>query len=162
MPVVLHHANASHREFVRELSGRVFSRFGRYDVTLPPLVGLPWTHTIVAVADEVPVGFAICGLEDRVGAVAELIAIAVEPGWHGRGVGRLLLEGAETVAVEASYGPGAPVLRLSVAEDNAPARRLFDRAGYRRVEGEEGTYPAGQRSIGMAKVLVRGESTDSR
>lgn len=160
MPVVLRQAGASHREFVRELSGRVFSRFGNYDAILPPLVGQSWTHTIVALSDEEPVGFAICSFEGPPGGAADLVAIAVEPGWHGRGVGRLLLAGAETVAADAWCGSETAVLRLSVAEDNLPARRLFDRAGYQRVEGEEGTYPGGQRSIGMAKVLGGGSSRD--
>jgi len=161
MSVVLRQAGAGHREFVRELSGRVFSRFGNYAATLPPLVGLPWVRTIVAVSDETPVGFAICSFEDRPGADADLIAIAVEPGWHGRGVGQLLLAGAETVAAAAYRGSGTPALRLSVAEDNTPARRLFDRSGYRRVSGEEGAYPGGQPSIGMRKVLGQSGSTGS-
>jgi ribosomal protein S18 acetylase RimI-like enzyme len=160
MPVVLREAGARDRAFVRELSGRVFSHFGDYDATLPPLVGSPSVRTILAVSDGTPVGFAICTFEDRPGGEADLVAIAVEPGWQGRGVGRLLLAGAETVVVDASCRPDEPTLRLTVAEDNAPARRLFERAGYRRVPGEEGTYPRGQRSIGMRKTLGRRGTAD--
>jgi ribosomal protein S18 acetylase RimI-like enzyme len=51
---------------------------------------------------------------------------AVEPGARGRGVGRALLDAAEQHAREA----GLRYVSLMVTDDNAPARALYDRAGF--------------------------------
>ncbi|HTW86245.1 MAG TPA: GNAT family N-acetyltransferase [Candidatus Sulfotelmatobacter sp.] len=51
---------------------------------------------------------------------------AVEPFARGRGVGRALLDLAEDCARELGLG----YVSLMVTEDNEPARRLYDGAGY--------------------------------
>lgn len=51
---------------------------------------------------------------------------AVEPHARGRGVGRALLAAAEVCAQEARRA----YMSLMVTEDNAPARRLYDGAGF--------------------------------
>jgi ribosomal protein S18 acetylase RimI-like enzyme len=51
---------------------------------------------------------------------------AVEPHARGRGAGRALLEAAESYARAA----GRPSMSLMVTEENAPARALYDGAGY--------------------------------
>jgi len=53
--------------------------------------------------------------------------IAVAPGVRRRGVGAALLHAAEDFAA----GQGLPYLALSVSSFNAPARRLYQRLGYR-------------------------------
>lgn len=52
---------------------------------------------------------------------------AVEPSARGRGVGRAMLEAAEARARAAGLG----YVSLMVTEENAPARALYDGAGYR-------------------------------
>lgn len=51
---------------------------------------------------------------------------AVEPASRGRGVGRALLDAAEQRARKM----GLQYLSLMVTDDNAPARALYDRAGF--------------------------------
>jgi ribosomal protein S18 acetylase RimI-like enzyme len=82
-------------------------------------------------------------------AVARLNAIGVQPDLHGRGVGRLLLEHAESVARD----EGAVSLTLMTAETNARARRLFVSAGFQRLLTLERAYARGQRGIVMSKPL---------
>jgi ribosomal protein S18 acetylase RimI-like enzyme len=72
---------------------------------------------------------------------AELLAIAVDPSWGGRGVGRALAEG-----VLRELGDlGAGEAKVVVATANARANRFYERIGFRSVErirvhgGEEST-----------------------
>ena len=44
-------------------------------------------------------------------------------------------------------------LRLSVAEPNARARRLFEQFGFHFVDGEHGRYDGGQRALHMARPV---------
>jgi len=141
------------REFVRVLSAEVFARFGGYDEMLPAMMEWPWIRTVVAESRGRPVGFAMISLEDTGVGETDLTAIAVEPVWESRGVGRALLRHVEQVA--RSAGPaGLPAsVRLTVAEDNLRARGLFEAVGYRLVAGEEERYSGGQRSLTLRKTL---------
>ncbi|MGW4564205.1 N-acetyltransferase family protein [Streptomyces sp. NPDC004561] len=62
---------------------------------------------------------------------AELYAIYVNPAHIGGGVGRTLLERAE------GQRRDHPRMLLWVVKDNAPARRFYERAGYRPDGAEE-------------------------
>lgn len=108
---------------------------------------------MVAETDGRAIGFAMVGRHEN-GSAAELLAIAVRPRWQSCGVGRLLLGAAEEAARQLLKDRQPPVLRLTVAEDNAPARRLFERCGYARRAGIGGVYPNGQRSIELQKTLT--------
>ena len=152
MTIDLVSATGTHREFVRTLSAEVFSRFGDYDVTLPPLIGLPWIQTVIAHVEGRPVGFAMFSPENLADGETDLLAIAVVDSWQRKGVGRRLLEHVEEQA--RALLPGRPArVRLTVAEDNERARRLFERAGFSALADEPATYPHGQRSIQMCKDL---------
>jgi ribosomal-protein-alanine N-acetyltransferase len=143
----------THREFVRALCAEAFSRFGDYDIILPPLIGQPSIRTVIARDRTRPVGFAIFSLEELADGEVDLLAIAVTAAWQRRGVGRRLLEHVEKQARErVTVHPRW--LILAVAEDNRRARHLFERAGFTVVAGEPGTYPRGQRSIRMRKRLA--------
>jgi len=148
-------AGPAHREFVRRLSAVVFARFGDYDVMLPQTMALPWVRTVVAALGEREVGFAIYSLEDLGRGEVELTAIAVEPDSHSRGIGRSLLAFVERTTLALTPGLERPSVRLTVAHDNDPARRLFDLAGYRFVRGKRAYYPGGQRALTLRKVLER-------
>src|SRR3954470_10781241 len=107
-------------------------------------------------------GFAMLGfyMEDPAGlggpatqVVADLLALAVLPNQQGRGIGSKLLahviEVAERVAPSSKIGS----LRLTVAETNTGAQRLYARAGFRIVDGSA-TYDRGQKALRMARPLV--------
>jgi ribosomal-protein-alanine N-acetyltransferase len=148
-------AGAGHREFVRRLSAQVFARFGDYETMLPRLMRLPWILTAVAEADGHPVAFAMYSLESLPLGVIDLTAIAVVPAWQACGVGRTLLAHVEREAERLAPGGGEAAVRLTVAEDNERARRVFAAAGFLPVPGRTGTYPAGQRSLILRKVVLR-------
>ncbi|GAC1401862.1 MAG: hypothetical protein NVSMB64_00760 [Candidatus Velthaea sp.] len=84
----------------------------------------------VALERDVAVGFLLLlrDLPDEVtnSEQAFVAYMAVEPGAQRRGAGAALLAAAEGVA----RSLGLPFLTLMVTEDNAPARALYERAGF--------------------------------
>jgi ribosomal-protein-alanine N-acetyltransferase len=79
------------------------------------------------------IGFAV----SRIGAdEAEILSIAVDAGHRGRGLSRdLLLTHLGHLA-----GRGVRRIFLEVEENNAPARRLYERAGFAVVGRRERYY----------------------
>jgi ribosomal-protein-alanine N-acetyltransferase len=153
-------ASNVHRDFVRRLSAEVFARFGDYEVTLPEAMGHAWVRTVVAAAGGVPAGFVMYSLEGLPMRKIELLAIAVSPDWQSRGIGRRLLVHVENTLPALVAGGGTLSLQLDVAEDNTPALRLFESAGYGRTN-ERGHYLGGQRSVAMRKDLRLGGASSS-
>ena len=145
-------ATASDVAFLRRLSAEVFAHFGRYDRLLPEMMHLPRMRTVIAIHGDTRLGFAMYLLESVEDGEVDLAAIAVDPSWQSRGVGRALLRFVESEAL-ALCGDGPASVRLTVAEDNAVARRLFERAGYVPLPATAGFYDGGQRSLGLAKRL---------
>jgi len=77
-------------------------------------------------------------------------SIALLPESRGLGIGKQLLQKAETLAKEASFSK----ISLTVREDNPKARQLYERIGYRRV----GHIARGPLSLyRMMKPLSKGE-----
>jgi [ribosomal protein S18]-alanine N-acetyltransferase len=79
------------------------------------------------------IGFAV----SRIGAdEAEILSIAIDAGHRGRGLSRnLLLTHLGHLA-----GRGVRTIFLEVEENNAPARRLYERAGFAVVGRRERYY----------------------
>ena len=86
--------------------------------------------------------------------VADLLALAVLPSFQRKGLGSKLLahviEVAERVAPSSHIG----TLRLTVAETNTGAQRLYARTGFSVVDGSA-TYDRGQRALRMSRPLGR-------
>jgi ribosomal protein S18 acetylase RimI-like enzyme len=106
-------------------------------------------------------GFAMLGfyMEDPTGAgngatqvVADLLALAVLPSQQGRGIGGKLLTHVIEVAERVAPSSQIASLRLTVAETNTGAQRLYARSGFRIVDGSA-TYDRGQRALRMARPL---------
>jgi [ribosomal protein S18]-alanine N-acetyltransferase len=73
---------------------------------------------------------------------AEILSIAIDPAYRGRGLSRdLLLTHLGHLA-----GRGVRTIFLEVEENNQPARRLYERAGFRVVGRRERYYqqPGGE------------------
>ena len=140
---------ARDRTFIQELSARVFARFGDYETTLPVMAGRPEVNTLIVEADRQRIGFAMYTIEAP--AAANLLAIAVLPELQKHGAGKLLLDRVEAAVRDCAGEAGEGSVRLSVAQDNFPARRLFERCGYGYLPEEQGVYPGGQPSIAMWK-----------
>jgi ribosomal protein S18 acetylase RimI-like enzyme len=106
-------------------------------------------------------GFAMLGfyLEDPTGAspqgqqvVADLLALAVLPAYQNKGIGTKLL--LHVIEVSERVAPSSKItsLRLTVAETNTGAQRLYARHGFAVVDGSA-TYDRGQRALRMARPL---------
>jgi len=82
---------------------------------------------------------------------AEILSVAIAPGWRGRGFSRPLLD----LHLRRLAGLGATAVFLEVDEDNAPARRLYARARFRDVGRRPAYYARGAAAPASALVLRR-------
>ena len=85
--------------------------------------------------------------------VADLLALAVLPSYQNKGIGTKLLHHVIEVAERVAPSSKIQTLRLTVAEDNTAAQRLYARNGFRVVDGSA-TYDRGQRALRMVRSLV--------
>ena len=67
---------------------------------------------------------------------AEILSVAIAPAWRGRGFARPLLD----LHLRRLAGLGARAVFLEVAENNAPACRLYRRAGFYEVGRRQAYY----------------------
>lgn len=129
----------------------------RLDATSAPLLatlhelsaaGRPWREAEFARLLEAPGAFAFAApagepqgfvLGWTIGAEAEIHFIGVAPAARRAGIGRALLAAACAAARE----DGALQLILEVAEDNAPARALYEGAGFVPIGRRKGYYENG-------------------
>jgi ribosomal-protein-alanine N-acetyltransferase len=82
---------------------------------------------------------------------AEILSVAVAASRRSRGLGRKLLD----LHLRRLAGLGATAVFLEVDEDNAPARRLYARAGFRDVGRRPAYYARGAQPPANALVLRR-------
>lgn len=87
-------------------------------------------------------------LSRLVAGEAEILSVAVAASHRGKGWGRQLLD----LHLRRLAGFGTRMVFLEVDANNAPALRLYERAGFRRVGRREGYYPAGR---GSAALILR-------
>jgi ribosomal-protein-alanine N-acetyltransferase len=85
------------------------------------------------------------------GGEAEILSVAVASARRGRGLARALLN----LHLRRLAGLGASAVFLEVDEDNEPARRLYQRAGFREVGRRPGYYQQGRDHPATALVLRR-------
>lgn len=147
---------------VREVAIQVFSHLGDYGRILP--TWLEHEGVLTHVAEELQpgaepraVGYTMLGFYPaaRDELVADLLAIAVAPPAQGRSVGRRLLEHAIAQVEAAARRLPIRELRLSVADTNLRARRLFQQLQFKLVHGDHGFYDGGQLALHMARRLER-------
>jgi ribosomal-protein-alanine N-acetyltransferase len=82
---------------------------------------------------------------------AEILSVAVANARRGRGLARAMLD----LHLRRLAGLGVRTVFLEVDEDNAPARRLYRRAGFGEVGRRAGYYPQGTGAATAALVLRR-------
>lgn len=137
-----HETRTADRAFVRELGRRcAMSSVGSLRRASEPTVRAAFDRlcdivfdqphaALIAQREERRVGFLLLldELPDEVTALPQgfVAYMAVEPECRGAGVGAALLAAAEDEARRR----GLPYMALMVTEDNAGARRLYERGGY--------------------------------
>jgi ribosomal protein S18 acetylase RimI-like enzyme len=85
--------------------------------------------------------------------VADLLALAVLPAQQKKGIGAKLLDHVIEIAERVAPASQIHTLRLTVAEDNVGAQRLYERTGFTVVDGSS-SYDRGQRALRMVRPLV--------
>jgi [ribosomal protein S18]-alanine N-acetyltransferase len=76
---------------------------------------------------------------------AEILDVAVDPGWRGRGIGRFLVQHALTLA----RARGAALVALEVRVGNLEALALYRSFGFRETGRRKGYYENGEDAILM-------------
>lgn len=82
---------------------------------------------------------------------AELLTIAVDPKWRGKGLGHALLQ----AAFDDLLMSPARRMFLEVSEDNVAAIKLYERHGFARIASRKGYYPKPDGTAATALVMAR-------
>ena len=85
------------------------------------------------------------------GDETELITVAVEPKWRGKGIGRSLLRAA---FADLMYKPARRIL-LEVAADNPAAVKLYRSEGFAEIGRRDGYYARANGAPATALVMAR-------
>jgi len=88
-------------------------------------------------------------LSRRAASDAEILSVAVAPAWRGRKLSRPLLD----LHLRRLAGLGTRSVFLEVGENNAPAGRLYRRAGFREVGRRKGYYQGGATALVLRRDL---------
>jgi len=88
-------------------------------------------------------------LSRRAASEAEILSVAVAPEWRGRKISRPLLD----LHLRRLAGLGIRTVFLEVGERNAPATRLYRRAGFREVGRRKGYYQDGATALVLRRDL---------
>jgi ribosomal protein S18 acetylase RimI-like enzyme len=120
-------------------------------------VANPGAEVLVAVRNGDIAGAAIVFFH-KSHRIARLYSIAVAPEARGAGIGEALLAAAERGA----RARGREWFRLEVRTDNAAARRLYERRGYRVFGTKAAYYEDGCDAVRYEKPLTRGRVSPSR
>lgn len=132
----------------------------------------PWSSTLLAADLRQPTSRILVAEEggEAVGYAsfrqaadeAELLRVAVTPWARCRGVGRLLVE----TGLRELAGRGITRCFLEVRRQNAPARSLYARLGFREIGVRRAYYPDGSDALVLARevgpVSVDGPDPTSR
>ncbi len=88
----------------------------------------PGSTAWVAEAEDGVVGFAVASVADPERRIGQIAMLAVDPGSQGRGVGSALTDHATEWL--RGLGMAVAVIGTGGDEGHAPARRLYEKAGY--------------------------------
>jgi len=96
---------------------------------------------------DLPNGFVLV----RVAAdEAEILTLAVSPGARRRGLGTALV----VAAMASAAVRGARTMFLEVSERNAPARALYEAAGFRMAGRRRAYYPDGADALVLRREFI--------
>jgi len=115
---------------------------------LTAFVGHRHAQTWVAEEAGEIAGFLIAQREPR--KILHIVTLDVLQAWRRRGVGSLLMDGAEQWAID----HGLRMIGLETAEENLAAQKFYARRGYRKVDEIEAYYGDGTTAWVMVKELA--------
>jgi ribosomal-protein-alanine N-acetyltransferase len=103
------------------------------------------------VAHRVMIGRTFVGfiLSRLAAGEAEILSVAIAPAWRRRALARPLLD----LHLRRLAGLGVRSVFLEVAEHNAPACRLYRRAGFREVGRRQAYYQGGAAALVLRRDL---------
>jgi ribosomal-protein-alanine N-acetyltransferase len=81
---------------------------------------------------------------------AELLTIAVDPKWRGKGLGEALMKAA---FADLLISPARRMF-LEVSEENAAAIKLYERQGFKQISSRKGYYPKADGTAATALVMA--------
>ena len=147
-------------DWIRTVAAEVYAPLGDYGVIIPSWMAHPGVLTFVECDDKeahrrgfILIGFYVPNDMPRGALVADLLAIAVAAEHQRRGVGKILLTYAIDLARMAGERVPVPELRLTVADTNTRARKLFESFEFEVLDENHGSYDGGQRAIRMRHKL---------
>ena len=156
---IIRRATPADRQWVLETSADVYASLGDYQAILPDWIDNPAVLTFVEQdEDGARRGFLVLGFyraDDQAEGdfVADLLAIAVASRWQRSGVGRRLLQHALDLSVLAAQRKPVREVRLTVADSNVAARKLFASEGFVVMNPEHGRYDLGQTAVRMRRSI---------
>jgi len=122
----------AHGEALAALHGTAFAEAWPADA-FARLLAAPGTLALVARAEDgEPAGLVLCRYA---GGEAEILTIAVCPGYRRRGIARGLVDAA-SAAMPSDVGE----MFIEVAESNHPGKALYDALGFELVGRRAGYY----------------------
>lgn len=122
--------------------------------------GWPSEDFVSFLADRASPAYIACDARRRIAGFAlirmaadeaELLTIAVDPKWRGKGVGRALMD---AVFADLMLSPARRMF-LEVDEQNRPAIRLYEKLGFATISSRKGYYPRPDGSAATALVMAR-------
>lgn len=111
---------------------------------------LPFSTSVVAHAEREPGAVAGYVVLWRVSDEVHLLDLAVAPQLRGQGIGRLLA----ARVLEEAVACGARIVTLEVADDNAPARRLYESLGFAATAIRRDYYGPGRAAVAMELRVI--------
>src|SRR5262249_6250807 len=149
---MIRRATADESSFITATATQVYAPLGDYSKILPGWMAHPGVLAFVEADDATPArprGFILVGFYtgwvDTKPApagelVADLLAIAVAPEHQRHGIGHQLLAFAIDFASEAAARAPVREIRLTVADTNVVAQKLFRDHGFEILDANHGEY----------------------
>lgn len=150
--VSLRAADVSDCDALAEIHANAFRR-GWSNAEFEALLVQRGVHAVVAhsrrtFGGPVPAGFILYRV---VADEAEILSVAVAPGFRRRGIGRALMD----EVLRHVYREGVTRIHLEVEDSNAAAIGLYKRAEFRESGTRKGYYRQGREAPGGALVMLR-------
>lgn len=126
------------------------SRYGRegYSPYFIRMIPLLFSQTCwIAEGKGVPVGYCLGAVEDSKTENGWLLSVVVRKDWGNRGIATVLCN----TCVEALKEIGARKIKLTVAPENEPARKIYENLGFVEIERVRDYYGPGEDRVVMVR-----------